>query len=459
LDAIDKQLPQNMDAERAVLGAILLDGNTPNAALCKASAEVRAEDFFLEAHLRIFRAFVEMSKASLVIDLVTLKNRLESTSELDLAGGAAYISQLIDGVPRLANVPYYARIVREKSQLRRLVHFSRTLQDGALAPSAQIGELEGKLREALSYISENSTSALLLVSAGELLKADLKPREMILSPILPTQSLAMIYSARGTGKTFFSLSIAIAVATGNKFLNWEAPKARRVLYIDGELPATTLRDRIASLKGNVEKNKDKPLCDEMLQLLTPDFQTMPMPDLTTLEGQAQIEPLLRGVELVIVDNLSALCRTGKENEGESWLPVQAWALRLRQRGISVLFIHHAGKGGAQRGTSRREDLLDLVIVLKHPEDYSADEGLRCEVRFEKCRSLIGEDANAFEVCLESNSPNELEWTVSDVDNTFITRVAELLKSGRSVREVAKELAISKSKVHRIKSKLGIVQNG
>ena len=66
---------------------------------------------------------------------------------------------------------------------------------------------------------------------------------------------------------------------------------------------------------------------------------------------------------MILDNLSALCVSGKENEGESWLPVQRWALRLRQRGISVLFVHHAGKGGAQRGTSRREDLLDVVINL------------------------------------------------------------------------------------------------
>ena len=65
-------------------------------------------------------------------------------------------------------------------------------------------------------------------------------------------------------------------------------------------------------------------------------------------------------------------RTGRENEAEGWLPVQDWALGHRRAGRSVLFIHHAGKGGLQRGTSRREDVLDTVIGLRRPTDYSAD---------------------------------------------------------------------------------------
>jgi RimJ/RimL family protein N-acetyltransferase len=68
--------------------------------------------------------------------------------------------------------------------------------------------------------------------------------------------------------------------------------------------------------------------------------------------------------------LSALCRVSEENEAGDWVPIQSWILSLRRRGITVLLLHHAGKSGAQRGTLRREDLLDVVIKLKHPADYS-----------------------------------------------------------------------------------------
>lgn len=126
-----------------------------------------------------------------------------------------------------------------------------------------------------------------------------------------------------------------------------------------------------------------------------------MPDLATRQGQSLLEPQLEGVDLLILDNLSALCRDGNENEGEGWLPVQEWGLGLRRRGISVLFLHHAGKNKSQRGTSRREDLLDTVVTLKHPADYDPSEGLRCEVHFEKTRAMLGDEAKPFEVRLES----------------------------------------------------------
>ncbi len=70
------------------------------------------------------------------------------------------------------------------------------------------------------------------------------------------------------------------------------------------------------------------------------------------------------IKLVIVDNLSSLVRSGKENEAESWIPIQEWALSLKRKGVSVLFIHHSSRSGTQRGTSRREDLLDTLISLR-----------------------------------------------------------------------------------------------
>src|ERR1700746_2191395 len=96
--------------------------------------------------------------------------------------------------------------------------------------------------------------------------------------------------------------------------------------------------------------------------------------LGTEDGQQAIDPLLEGVDLLILDNLSTLCTTGSESASDAWVPMQNWLLGLRRKGITVLLVHHAGTNGRQRGTSRREDALDAVIALRRPEDYSPDEG-------------------------------------------------------------------------------------
>src|SRR5690606_22821709 len=120
----------------------------------------------------------------------------------------------------------------------------------------------------------------------------------------------------------------------------------------------------------------KSLNPKSIQLIfiTPDLQSGLMPNLSTLEGRLAISKYVNECDLVIVDNISTLCHQGKENEAESWIPMQEWALKLRRLGISVLFIHHAGKSGQQRGTSKREDILDTIIKLKHPSDYEANMG-------------------------------------------------------------------------------------
>jgi DnaB-like helicase N terminal domain/AAA domain len=445
-------LPHSVQAERAVLGAIILDGRVPNTTLRMVSEHIGALDFFHDSHQKIFRRLVAMSEAGVPVDLVTMTDDLFRNRELDAAGGAAYIAELIDGVPRLSNVEHYARIVREKSSLRQCARMGQTITQAALQRDATTEMLHAQIRNFLGSTTMRSKIGLRTVTGDELLLAEFKPREMLLDPILSTQSLAMIYSKRGTGKTFFGLAMAHAIATGGKFLNWIAPKPRRVLFVDGELPGVTLQTRLAAIVKCSEQNPYSLGTLENLRFITPDVLAGPIPDLATREGQVQIEALLEGTELLILDNLSALCRCGKENEGEAWLPMQEWALRLRQQGVSVLFKHHAGKSGAQRGTSRREDVLDLVIVLRHPSDYSQHEGLRCEVHFEKCRALLGESAKPFEIHLETDPTGALVWTTRTVENAIETRAAELFADGLSVRDVAEELSISKSKAHRLKTR-------
>ena len=143
---------------------------------------------------------------------------------------------------------------------------------------------------------------------------------MILHPFLPSQGLVMLYSKRGVGKTFISLGIAVAVASGTTFLKWSAHTARRVLYVDGEMPGATVKERISSIVSGTDIAH--PL--DNLRIITPDLQDHALPDLATAAGQDLVEAHLAGVELLVLDNLSCLVRESRENEGDDWVAIQGW---------------------------------------------------------------------------------------------------------------------------------------
>ncbi len=284
------------------------------------------------------------------------------------------------------------------------------------------------------------------VTIEELLQNKFPERESMLHPIIQTQSLNMVHAWRGCGKTHFGLGIAYAIASGGRFLKWKAETPRSVLYIDGEMPGNSLQDRLSAI---VAANNENPP-PGFFQVLTPDLQEPgAMPDLSTPDGQAAIDALItEETALIVVDNLSCLCRGGKENDSESWIPVQGWALRHRAAGRSILFVHHSGKGGEQRGTSKREDVLDLVLKLKRPTDYEPSQGARFEVIFEKARHLAGDETTSFEATLSKDEADKQLWVFKDVSETTYERVIELMKVGLSQNEIANELEINKSNVSR-----------
>jgi replicative DNA helicase len=115
--AAERSLPHNLEAERSVLGAILIHNDAFNIA----AQVIDAGDFYRDAHRRVFARMVDLNERGQAIDFVTLKEELARYGELDDVGGPAYVASLSDGVPRATNVEYYARIVKEKSTLRNLI--------------------------------------------------------------------------------------------------------------------------------------------------------------------------------------------------------------------------------------------------------------------------------------------------------------------------------------------------
>jgi len=119
----ERGLPSSIESERSILGAILLDNSVCNQAI----EMLRREEFFLDSHRRIYEKMVALSERSVPIDLVTLSEELRRTGEFEQIGGATYIASLIDGVPRTDTIEHYARLVKSKAMLRRLITASNQI--------------------------------------------------------------------------------------------------------------------------------------------------------------------------------------------------------------------------------------------------------------------------------------------------------------------------------------------
>jgi len=155
------------------------------------------------------------------------------------------------------------------------------------------------------------------------------------------------------------------------------------------------------------------------------------------------------VSLLILDAISTLCSgAGPENDAKSWEEMELWLLKLRRRGISVLLVHHDGKSGGQRGTSKREDVLSQVVQLKRPADYVASEGARFEVHFTKSRGLVGEAVAPIEVRLGPDVNGCDRWTWQAIEDAQAIMVKKLCDDGLKQREVAEELGIGLATVNR-----------
>jgi AAA domain len=144
--------------------------------------------------------------------------------------------------------------------------------------------------------------------------------------------------------------------------------------LDGDLTRAEIVETLL-LRATVQASQCVPPDSSYFRIAASDLLRDGLPDLASASGQAFYCDMIADADLVVVDSLSTICRSLKENDADSWVPVQSWALSLRRTGKSVLFVHHAGKAGAQRGTSRKEDVLDTVMVLRRPPDYLPEQGV------------------------------------------------------------------------------------
>src|SRR5208282_3516577 len=223
---IERPLPHNLEAERSILGAILLDNHALNAAV----ERLRSEDFFLPQHRHIFERMVQLGEKQQAIDTITLMEDLVRSGNLEAAGGVAYLSQLADGLPRVTNVDHYARIVKEKAILRTLIYSAGVIQEQALAAGDDADVILDRAESTIFQLAEDRVKAG-LIGVKELVKDGYERLEKIFSegrritglatgyPGLDNETAGLqaseliILAARPSmGKTALALNIAENVA-------------------------------------------------------------------------------------------------------------------------------------------------------------------------------------------------------------------------------------------------------
>jgi replicative DNA helicase len=225
--AAERTLPHNLEAEKCVLGAILIH----NEAFNHAAELIDAQDFFRDAHRRIFDKMVALSERGHAIDFVTLKEELARAGELDEVGGPAYISSLADGVPRSTNVEHYARIVKEKSTLRNLIYSANriitTAYDAERDPEELLDEAERSIFEiAEDRIREGFVPLRDLVQTSFATIEKLQQHKGLVTGVptgfvdfdemtsgLQPSDLVIVAARPSMGKTSFVLNVAQHVGT------------------------------------------------------------------------------------------------------------------------------------------------------------------------------------------------------------------------------------------------------
>jgi replicative DNA helicase len=258
-EILDRMPPQNLDAERGVLGSLLLDPE-----LCDDVAlELRAEDFYAEANQKLYAHLLAMHNDGGRIDATLLLERLQTAGDLEAIGGAAYIAEVLHSVPHAANAQYYARIVRDKATLRSLIHTGteiiRESYDSTLEPREMLNRAEEMIFALHDQRSSDKAVILndLLVEAFERIDARLERREGVGVPTgfhdldnltggMHDSELVVLASRPSMGKTALSTNIA-------EYVTIEAGVP--TLYVSLEMARLELAQRMLCSQGRIDANK------------------------------------------------------------------------------------------------------------------------------------------------------------------------------------------------------------
>lgn len=286
-----------------------------------------------------------------------------------------------------------------------------------------------------------------VLSADDIMELQLPERTYYLRPWLRDSSIILIDAPRGLGKSFFVLSTLLAAASGTDFGPWQSHLSVPCLYLDGEMHETDNQERLRMLQAH------KGIPFYIYNDCYANSLCLPKSNIANLKWREDFKNLLieKGIKVVAFDNIASLSPGLDENSKQEWDPINQWLLQLRFAGISSILVHHTGKSGKQRGTSGREDNVDVSIDLVRPADYSTDEGCRFIAHFSKHRlpqpdlSLITD--TEFKLVIKNGS---YEWSFGNVEAEARNECLRLLSQEYQQTTIAEMLKKSKGTISKWK---------
>lgn len=458
----DRPAPNNLNAERSILGAVLLD----NTSLKVAREKMDFGDFFHAAHRQIFLSMISLSEKNSGIDLVTLTEELSQQQKLEASGGAAYLSQLMDGMPRVSNIAYYCEIVHEKAMLRHVMATANHILHRAGEEFAKPAELADELLKSATQTGTPYANPAIVVGFADLLTLKLQPAEFVIEPLLTVGGVMMLYSPAGAGKSFVQTEIATCLALGpennvTKIFPWPLKRRFRVLYVYGEMHGSMIQERAISIAkghGVLELPDD---FNAYFGVMCKEFQRMPdgprhargwRPSIATELDRKYVRErtLAGGFEVLILDNISTLWPASQEGDSDRAARLQDWLIDLNQAGISVIELHHAGKSGEQLGSSTHEHILDSTVKLVRPANYEKEQQLRCEVRIQKVRAECRDPRllAPFEISLRTGMDDGAQWLMKPSKYANLQAAFEMFSLDMKAQEISRELNIPARTVYR-----------
>ena len=374
------RLPANVQAERSILGAILLD----NLAYTQAAEHLKAEDFSLDSHRRIYMRMVDLAESSRPIDMITLVEELDRSKELEAIGDVAYVSGLIDGVPDRPSIEHYIKIVRDKALLRGLIHAANAAISRAAEQSDPAEEILNDAEAAIFQLSEKrigrgflgvqeivkesfgSVDALLQrgqrITGLETHYADLDEK----TSGLQKSDLVIIAARPSMGKTAFALNIAENAAI-------EDQKVVGVFSLEMSREALLLRllcsrARVDSHKmrtGSLWRDDMSKVVRAMEELAQAPIFIDDTPGIALSEMRAKARRLMQAqgrLDLIIVDYLQLMSGGSKRYENRTQ-EVSAISRGLKalakELTVPVIALSQLSRAPESRGGDHRPQLADL----------------------------------------------------------------------------------------------------
>jgi replicative DNA helicase len=398
-------LPSSVHTEVAILGAMLLDG----VAISDATEKLKAEDFSLDSHQRVFRAIVDLMAKGQGIDYLTVQEELARRRELDSIGGPAYLAFLTEGIPRNFNIESYVQIVKDKSLLRQLMGI---FHDGGIRAADQsedaitvLGDVEAQLADVADSAIQRGLAGIGEIVAGSFVSIDKlyeQGREVTglatrytefdkMTSGLQDSELIIIAARPSMGKTAWAINIAQnAAVQDNKVVAVFSLEMSKESLLRRMLASEALVGSRKLQTGSMLRDDRGKLMKALERLMDSKLFIDDTPGITLPEMRAKARRLKQQqgqLDLIVIDYLqlmtgtSASGKRGFENRTQEVSSISRGLKALaKEMRIPVLALSQLSRGSEQRAGDKKPLLSDLresgsieqdadVVAFIHREEY------------------------------------------------------------------------------------------